>query len=165
MLEPLKIVIDSREQTPWGWEPCDAITHVRALAAGDYALDADCEEVKGRESLAVRFAIERKSLDDFLGTISREWARFQLELTKMESFPARVVIVEGNFADCCFNYDKNGILQTPQHSHARLTPRFIARRIAELTLSNVAVLFCGDAALASGLAYRILRRRHEETKA
>jgi ERCC4-type nuclease len=68
--EPLRIVIDTREQTPWSWEPSDAITTVAGLNAGDYALLADTEPVRGKDRLAVRFAIERKSLEDFLGTIS-----------------------------------------------------------------------------------------------
>jgi hypothetical protein len=38
---------------------------------------------------------------------------------------------------------------------------FVARRISELTMMGVSVLFAGDAALASGLAYRIFKRRLE----
>ena len=67
MIPPLHIIIDSREQAPWAWDPSDATTEVRALVAGDYALADDCEAVRGRAALAVRFGIERKSLDDFLG--------------------------------------------------------------------------------------------------
>ena len=128
--------------------------------AGDYALADDCEAVRGREALAVRFAIERKSLDDFLGTISVGWDRFQRELVRMEAFPARVVIVEGNFAECCFSGDE-GCVIPPPHNHPSLRPAFVARRIAELTMMGVSVLFAGDAQLAAGLAYRVFRRRIE----
>ena len=161
MLEPLHIVIDSREQQPWAWQPSDATTEMKGLSAGDYALLSDCEAVKGCKTLAVRFAIERKSLDDFLGTISGGWERFQRELIRMELFPARVVIVESNFADCCFTNDASGDLVPPEHNHPAMNPTFIARRISELTMQGVCVLFAGDAALASGLAYRIFRRRAE----
>ena len=160
MIKPLRIIIDSREQSPWGWDQNDAVTYVRGLAAGDYALEDDCEFVKGRETLAVRFAIERKSLDDFLGTISTGWDRFQRELTRMESFPARVVIVEGDFADVCFSVVGGGVIPPP-HNHPNLRPAFVARRIAELTIMNVSVLMAGNAAMASGLAYRIFKRRAE----
>jgi len=160
MIEPLHIVIDSREQSPWAWDPSDAITDIRALVAGDYALAEDCERVRGREALAVRFAVERKSLDDFLGTISGGWDRFQRELTRMESFPARVVIVEGDFAQCCFE-EVNGELMLPEHNHPNLRPAFVARRIAELTMQGVTVLLAGNAQLAAGLAYRVFRRRIE----
>ena len=160
MLEPLHIVIDSREQAPWAWDQSDAITEIHSLVAGDYALREDCETVKGRETLAVRFAIERKSLDDFLGTISVGWDRFQRELERMAAFPARVVIVEGDFADCCFSGEE-GHISPPPHNHPALTPAFVGRRIAELTMQGVTVLLAGDAGMAAGLAYRIFRRRIE----
>ncbi len=160
MIQPLRIVIDTREQSPWAWEPCDAICEVHGLASGDYALYQDCEPVRGRDSYAVRFAIERKSLEDFLGTISTGWDRFQRELDRMAGFPARVVIVEGDFKHVCFSGDV-GCVSPPPHNHPMLTPLFVARRVSELTMAGVSVLFAGDAALASGLAYRVFRRRIE----
>jgi ERCC4-type nuclease len=160
VLEPLRIVIDTREQAPWGWDRDDAITEVHALTAGDYALADDCEPVKGRDSLAVRFAIERKSLEDFLATISTGWERFQRELVRMESFPARVIIVEGDFRECCFSQRGHDII-APPHNHPGLQPVFVGRRISELTMMNVSVLFACDSQLAAGLAFRIFRRRIE----
>ena len=160
MIQPLRIVIDTREQAPWAWDPSDAATSVRALSAGDYALESDCERIKGRESLAVRFAIERKSLDDFLGTISVGWDRFNRELVRMEAFPFRVVIVEGDFAECCFAQGA-GCVSPPPHNHPALRPAFVARRIAELTAMGVSVLFAGNSQMAAGLAFRIFRRRAE----
>jgi ERCC4-type nuclease len=160
MIEPLHIIIDSREQSPWAWAPSDAVTEVRGLVAGDYALAEDCEKVRGREALAVRFAIERKSLDDFLGTIAGGWERFQRELARMEAFPARVVIVEGDFSDCCFTETADGIIPPP-HNHPELRPAFVARRIAELTMQGVTVLLAGNAQQAAGMAYRVFRRRVE----
>lgn len=161
MIDPLHIIIDTREQSPWAWDPSDATTEVHALTAGDYALAEDCERVKGREALAVRFSIERKSLDDFLGTISVGWDRFNRELVRMEAFPARVVIVEGDFSACCFATGAAGECLPPPHNHPALRPAFVARRIAELTMQGVSVLMAGDGQLAAGLAYRIFRRRVE----
>jgi ERCC4-type nuclease len=158
MMQPLHIVIDTREQDPWAWDEANATTHVHGLIAGDYALMSDCEAVPGKGLYAVRFAIERKSLEDFLGTISTGWDRFLRELTRMESFPARVVIVEGDFAQCCFADVEDGILP-PDHNHPNLRPSFVARRISELTMMGVSVLFAGNAQFAAGLAYRVFRRR------
>lgn len=160
MLPPLRIIIDEREQAPWSWAPSDATTEIRSLVAGDYALVDDCEAVRGRKMLAVRFSIERKSLDDFLGTISTGWDRFQRELVRMEAFPVRVVIVEGDFASCCFSGDAGECLPPP-HNHPALRPLFVARRIAELTMQGVSVLMCGDAQMAAGMAFRVFRRRVE----
>ena len=169
--EPLRVVVDSREQTPWSWEPCDVVCTFAGLSAGDYALESDTQRVRGRESLAVRFAIERKGLDDFLGTVSTGWDRFQRELIRMETFPAKVVIVEGNFKQCCFQDrekpDQFGsMIDSPQHSHPALSPAFVARRIAELAMMNTCVIFAGDAQMAAALAYRVFLRRAEleETK-
>ena len=123
----------------------------------------DTEEVKGKKALAVRFAVERKELNDFLGTMSSGWERFQRELIRMESFPARIVIVEGDFEECCFSgYGDN--LTPPQHNHQNLTPQFVARRIAELALQGVSVIFAGDAQLAAALAYRIFVRRYDQIR-
>jgi len=155
MFEPLHIVIDSREQAPWAWSPHLVRTSVRGLDAGDYALADDCTEIAGRASFAVSFAIERKSLDDFVGTISSGWDRFCNELYRMREFPARVVIVEGNFADCCFGGD--GV--APKHNHPQIMPQFVASRVARLSMMGVSVLFAGDAMLAAGLAYRVMVER------
>ncbi len=159
-MEPLHVIIDTREQAPWAWNSGKVITSVQALSAGDYALKEDCEQVKGRATLAVRFAVERKSLDDFLGTISVGWNRFQRELVRMESFPARVVIVEGNFSECCFLQGQGRIIQPP-HNHPMLSPEFVKRRISELTMMGVSVLLAGNADLAAGLAFNVFRRRQD----
>jgi hypothetical protein len=155
----MHILIDSREQTPWSWDESDATTEIAGLSCGDYALSIDTEVPKKRGALRpVRFALERKSLEDFLGTISSGWERFQRELTRMENFPARIVIVEGNFWQVCFN-EVDGKVLAPEHNHPQLRPAFVARMIAELAMMGVTVLLAGDAQLAAGLAYRVFRRR------
>ena len=52
-----RIIIDTREQTPWSFPP-EIPVEIGTLKTGDYALAGDDA-----------FAIERKSKDDFLGTI------------------------------------------------------------------------------------------------
>ena len=163
MITPLNIVIDSREQCPWAWDSYAANCTVRGLTAGDYALLEDTEEVKGRKKLAVRFSIERKGLDDFLGTISGGWERFQRELVRMESFPARIVIVEGDFEQCCFAGAGEN-LTPPEHNHPNLTPQFVMRRMAELALIGVSVIFVGDAQIAAAQAYHIFTRRNDQLR-
>ncbi len=153
--ELLQIVIDNREQAPWGFPGHLAKVSWGTLNAGDYALAGD-----------KRFAIERKSLDDFLGTISTGWDRFCREIDRMDAadFPAKVVIVEGNFEACCFRQDAatGGGLLPPDHRHFNLTPQFVTRRIAELTMRGVSVLFAGNASYAAAVALKILLVRHED---
>lgn len=149
MNDPLRIIIDSREQTPWAFPPELATCRVQCLSAGDYALEDD-----------PGFAIERKNLDDFAGTISSGWQRFNRELARMENFAAKVIIVEGLLIDCCF-YEHEEELVPPQHNHFMVTPQFILKQIGGLTMENVSVLFAGTADIAAGLAYAILKERAE----
>jgi hypothetical protein len=158
---PIEIIIDAQEQCPWGWEEHQATTRIHSLATADYALAQDCYDLEGREKYGVRFAIERKSLDDFLGTISSGWDRFQREIERMAMFPALVVIVEGTFEQCCFREGKAGEVVCPTHNHPRLSPRFVARRVSELAMMRVCVVFAGNAAYAAALAYQIFCRRAE----
>jgi len=163
MIAPLRIVIDTREQAPWAWDPSDAVTEVRALSAGDYALESDCERVKGRATLAVRFAVERKSLNDFAQSVSSNYERFLREMDRAATWPARIVIGEFNFEDLCFSQVGNEVIPPP-HNHPSLRPSFMIRRIAELAMSNITVLMCGDAQKASAMALHLFRRRISDVK-
>jgi len=143
----LAITIDTREQRPWSWLPSEATVTVAGLRTGDYAITGDDG-----------FAIERKSLDDFLGTISSGWDRFTRELWRMSGWPARVVIVEASLSAVYWDIDGAG----PTHRHNLITPQFVAKRIAELTMRNVSVLFAGDDERASRIALAILRERQRQ---
>jgi len=137
----MTIVIDTREQRPWHFPPEMAKTVRRTIDAGDYALLGDEQN----------FAIERKSMDDFTGTISSGWKRFRRELDrmKMAQFPARVIIVECDMDDI-IKHRYNG----------KITPRFVMKRIAELALDNVSVLLGGNHLQCTGMAFAILIERH-----
>lgn len=143
----MKITIDTREQTPWAFPPELAEATRGTLPQGDYALAGDQS-----------FAIERKSVDDFAGTVSSGWERFKRELRRMDNagFPAKVIIVEGDMAAFFFAPDGT----PPTHGHAALTPQFLAKRIAQLTYDfRCSVLFAGSAPIAAGIAVQIFRRR------
>lgn len=147
----MKIIIDTREQTPWSFSP-DVEVEVGTIQSGDYALAGD----------ETHFAIERKSGDDFVGTISSGWDRFQRELDRMDAaaFPAKIIIVEVDFAYFCYRTVKGEVL-APQHQHVKCTPQFVMKRIAELSFRNVSVLFAGDPGLASAIAQSIFVEREK----
>ena len=136
----LVIAIDTREQTPWHFPPEVCKTVLSPLNAGDYAVKGDS-----------KFSIERKSLDDFVGTVSTGWDRFLRELDRMNGFPARVIIVENTYKT----------IMEHGYSHPQVRPRFVVKRIAQLTMMNVSVLFADDRTMAAGLCYSILKRRWE----
>lgn len=145
----MDITIDTREQTPWAF-PIDLAETARGtLSEGDYALTGDDG-----------FAIERKSLSDFLGTISSGWKRFIRELGRMDNkgFPVKVIIVESDVTNCFFS--ENGL--PPQHDHPQLTPQFIAKRVAQLIYDHrCSVLFASSPHVAAALAIQIFRRRQK----
>ena len=146
----LNITIDTREQTPWHFPEWVADTQIGTLHTGDYAISGDAG-----------FAVERKSLSDFCGTVSSGWERFFREIDRMRDWPAKVVIVEADFESLVFN-EEDGELVGPKHEHYRLTPQFMMKRIAELTMLGVAVVFAGDREKACALATAILRERNME---
>jgi len=81
-MENLTIITDSREQTPLVFE--NLPTERGTLISGDYS-------VKGFEN---DFAIERKSIADLCGSLTRGRERFERELHRLRGFDfARVLIV------------------------------------------------------------------------
>jgi hypothetical protein len=147
----LDITIDTREQTPWHFPVWVAKTRVGTVRTGDYCITGDAG-----------FAVERKSLDDFCGTISSGWERFLREIDRMEGWPAKVVIVEADFERLLFREvetDAGTVLVGPDHSHFMVQPGFVMKRIGELTMRGVAVLFAGNAEFASAVAVAIFRQR------
>ncbi len=145
MQDQIHIIIDTREQQPWsfqGYARCSRAT----LNAGDYALAAD----RG-------FSIERKSLDDFCGSVSSGWRRLCNEIERMEDndYPARVIVVEANWMD----------VLNHKYNHPEVLPQFVFSRIAELTMRGVAVLFCDNPIAAAGMAWKLLVQRKRQLEA
>lgn len=86
---PVTIVVDTREQEPYGFNP-QLVTQVRrALPAGDYSI----------AGLEQTIAVERKTLDDFVGTVIRARGRFHRELRRLERYARACVVVEADLAD------------------------------------------------------------------
>jgi len=85
-MEPVAVVIDSREQLPYAFDPERIRAIRRALPAGDYSLD-------GFED---RVAVERKSLEDFVSTVIRRRERFVRELDRLGRMEVAGVVVEGD---------------------------------------------------------------------
>lgn len=143
----MTIIIDTREQTPWNLASFGCDVKVAKLDAGDYALEGDAG-----------FAIERKSLNDFLGTVSSGWDRFRREIGRMASFVAKPIVVETDFASFCHS-EVDGEIKPPPHPHYRLGSAFVAMRIAELTLMRCQVLFAGNTEYAAAIGYALLLQR------
>lgn len=134
----MQIIVDTREQTPWTFEDQPEIsTHRAMLKAGDYS-------VRGLEE---RVAIERKSVDDWTGTVLRDRARFYRELELLRGYAFACVIVEASVRD---------IMAGRYKSEAR--PAAVLGFIAEVTVAQrVPVILAGGRAEAQILAGAFLR--------
>ena len=88
----MKIIIDTREQTPFQFERFREQYHVEtergSLASGDYSL-------AGFESLV---AVERKELGDLIGCLSHDRERFTRELERLRGYDSPAIVVETPFS-------------------------------------------------------------------
>ena len=81
---------------------------------------------------------------------------------KAAGFVARVIIVEADYAHTLFSMTSNGQLVPPPHNHPMITPQAVSKRISQLSLMGVSVLFCGNAEGAAQLAYFHLMERYNQ---
>lgn len=88
----MRIIIDSREQTPLNFAEYDCSTEVGTLQSGDYSL-AGCQHL---------VAVERKSVPDLVASVTRERDRFERELHRARGMDAFAVVVEGSLDDIRF---------------------------------------------------------------
>ena len=82
------VLIDSREQRPWGFSP-EVDTRRCKLDAGDYSL----------YGFADRVSIERKHLNDFVSTVIHQRRRFYRELAKLRTYEYSFIVVEAQLQD------------------------------------------------------------------
>ncbi len=109
------IIQDSREQNPL---KLAAPTVVAKVSEGDYALPTPHD--KG-------IYIERKSLADFAGTMSKGNARFRRELTRATKAGHYIVmLVESSISDA------QGLNHLPQTRHVKASASFIFKQMRDL---------------------------------
>lgn len=132
------VIIDTREQQPYSFNPDSVGTVSRGLDVGDYSLE-------GFEKLV---AVERKSLDDYVGSLIRSRERFLREIAKMQDIPNRLVVVEGSLADVMgWNY-RSGV-----HPNSVL-----GGTISLIVDHEIPVIFCSDRQLACRFTEEYLKR-------
>lgn len=88
--EPLiPVIVDTREQRPFPLDPTRFALSRATLRTGDYSIGG----------LEDQFAIERKSLGDWVGTVIGDWIRFRKELYRLAAFDFAAIIVEADVED------------------------------------------------------------------
>ena len=141
----LHIIVDTREQLPWEFDPARCTITRGTLQAGDYS-------VAGLEGTV---AIERKSLDDYVQTIIYQRDRFGRELERLRGYALAAVVVEGTWRDVLDGYYTS-----------RAHPNAIFGLTCCLIVDHgVPIYLTGERAIAQRFAERLLRRYTENLAA
>lgn len=118
------LVVDSREQRPYGFDATRVRTVRAALPAGDYSL-AEYEQ---------RVAVERKTLNDLVTTVIHDRERFKAELEKLATYDAACIVAEADLRD---------LLE--QRYHGRAHPNSVVGSLIAIAVDfRIPVFFCGD---------------------
>ena len=151
--ERILIRVDTREQTPLAFDPERADTVRGTVPVFDYALDGD----------EAHFAVERKSLADFVGSLIGS-AAFDRERGKLVRARAvgmcpLVYVVEAKFADL-FRVSTYTMFKS-----ASVGPALMMQRWRHFTfIERVNIVWAGDAFHAAHAVYGLLKIRHEYLK-
>jgi ERCC4-type nuclease len=81
------IIADTRERQPYGFDKHTVIR--KKLPFGDYSL----------EGLEDRISFERKTLDDYVGSLILDRERFMREMCALSKYDVKGIIVEANMED------------------------------------------------------------------
>jgi ERCC4-type nuclease len=144
------IRIDTREQQPLEFEHCATVRDT--ISTFDYAIEGDHR----------RFAIERKSLPDFIQSlaIQKNWIRELRKIRRAHAtgMPRVYYVVEANREDIeHFDYSR--------FATRRVGGKFIYHQLSELEyVFDVHVVFSGDALGAARDIHRLLKRRFEDLR-
>lgn len=108
------IIIDTREQKPYAFSELIPVQR-HALPKGDYS-------ILGAEHC---FAIERKSLDDWLHTIVHCSGRFAKELAELADYHRAYIVVEGDWqAILRQEYNSKTLPQAAMHMSLSIMQRY-----------------------------------------
>ncbi len=134
----LSILVDTREQHPFEFDPARVESIRLGLDAGDYSL-------AGFEPLV---SVERKSLEDYVSSLIRSQQRFLREMKKLSVMQHKCVVVEGDLVDI------------QQHRyHSGVHPSAVIGATMMLIVDfGVPVLFCSNRQLACAVTESFLAR-------
>jgi hypothetical protein len=129
----LEILVDAHERYPYRFASQQTRTQRIPLTCGDYAVQVDGQTVA---------AVERKSLDDLIGSVSS--GRLRFALGELAALPRAAVVVEDRYSRI-FAQD-------------RVRPAQVADWLAELQVRwpSVPIVFCETRKLAEEWTYRYL---------
>jgi hypothetical protein len=133
-VDALALRIDSRERYPYRFAGREGDVQRMALPAGDYGVIVDDRVVA---------AVERKTIEDFMGCLSDGTLAFQIQ--RLAELGAAAVVVEANYAD----------LFRSEHVSGGWLADMLTR--LQIRYPEVQVVFAGSRKLAEDWTYRFLR--------
>jgi ERCC4-type nuclease len=138
--ERVTVIVDTREQEPYAFDPGVVTVTREALPVGDYSLP-------GYEA---SIAVERKSLADFVASVIKGRARFLRELRTLAEYDLGCVVVEGSLGDIMAGRFRSGA-----------SPNAVLGATLSIIVDHgVPVFFCGDRQLACRFVEGLLCRYH-----
>jgi ERCC4-type nuclease len=137
----MKIIVDSREQTPFVFEDYD----VKKLDAGDYSVEGYEDEV----------AVERKGVNDAINSVFAGRERFEKEWLRAKSLKRFFVVIEGI----------QDSIQDEIIEHCQGDGSYVARNTKSVINTylhwcvkyNIPVFFCHGREEAKRTTYELLR--------
>ena len=136
--ERVTVVVDTREQEPYAFDPALVAVTRQALPAGDYSLP-------GYEA---SIAVERKSLADYVASVIQGRARFLREVRALAEYDLACVVVEGSIDDIVSRRYRSGA-----------DPNAVLGATISIVVDHgVPVFFCGDRQLACRFVQGLLCR-------
>ncbi|MDL2266995.1 ERCC4 domain-containing protein [Desulfovibrio sp. OttesenSCG-928-G15] len=143
----MKIIIDSREQAPYQFSRYPDVTvQAATLVTGDYSL----------HGLQDRIGLERKTLDDLAGTLTKGRDRFQRECERGRGLEYFGLIIEASMED------------VRNHNYrSQMTPQSLLQTLATYSVRyGLHVHWCGNRAGGEYMVYSLLQKylREAETR-
>lgn len=135
------VIRDTREQLPYDLSPFQMLR--QKLDTGDYS-------VVGFED---QICIERKSRDDFIGSITQGRDRFNEEMERMLSIPMRMILVECSMMDI-----------VKQRYISRTHPNSVIGTIAKYMSMGIPVMLACNRTAAQDFARRFLYQSIKKIK-
>ena len=90
---PTTVLRDTREQRPWTFDNLPVETQDVTISTGDYTIPPYCRHDSEFDTYHPRFAIERKSGQDFLTAITWERDRFEREIQRAAEWEQPLPVV------------------------------------------------------------------------
>jgi len=130
------ILVDSREKDAYTFGSIPTVR--RKLDVGDYSIEGFEDSV----------AIERKELNDYVGTVIYQRERFKKELSKLAGYEMKAIVVEASMSDILDGRYKS-----------RVSPKAVIGATVGIFLSyNIPIFFCSNRQIALHFTETLLRK-------